>query len=108
MVSEAKTYVSDGKAFQMSCVLFYQNWEEKSLRHLAMVEKFLDDRKPKTSLKKWIRTVSDFIDLIQFLLTCQMLTKFAGIESERTVFKFRKRKNKLCCVHLLYKAGEWN
>ena len=92
MVSEAKTYVSDGKAFQMSCVLFYQNWEEKSLRHLAMVAKFLDDRKPKTSLKKWIRTVSDFIDLIQFLLTCQMLTKFAGVESERTVFKFRKRK----------------
>ena len=45
MVSEAKTYVSDGKAFQMSCVLFYQNWEEKSLRHLAMVAKFLDDRK---------------------------------------------------------------
>ena len=66
MVSEAKTYVSDGKAFQMSCVLFYQNWE-KSLRHLAMVAKFLDDRKPKTSLKKWIRTVSDFSDLIQFL-----------------------------------------
>ena len=107
MVSEAKTYVSDGKAFQMSCVLFYQN-REKSLRHLAMVAKFLDDSKPKTSLKKWIRTVSDFIDLIQVQLTCQMLTKFAGVESERTVFKFRKRKNKLCCVHQLYKAGAWN
>ena len=51
MVSEAKTYVSDGKAFQMSCVLFYQNWEEKSLRHLAMVAKFLDDRNRKRHLK---------------------------------------------------------
>ena len=26
--------------------------EEKSLRHVAMVAKFLDDNKPKTSLKK--------------------------------------------------------
>ena len=28
------------------------NREEKSLRHVAMVAKFLDDDKPKTSLKK--------------------------------------------------------
>ena len=31
------------------------------LRHVAMVEKFLDDNKPKTSLKKQIRTASNFI-----------------------------------------------
>ena len=28
------------------------NREKKSLRHVAMVAKFLDDNKPKTSLKK--------------------------------------------------------
>ena len=33
--------------------------EEKSLRHIVMVAEFLDDNKPKTSLKKWIRTVSN-------------------------------------------------
>ena len=40
------------------------NKEEKSLRHVAKVAKFLDDNKPKRHLKKWIRTVSNFIDLI--------------------------------------------
>ena len=39
------------------------NREEKSLRHVAMTAKFLDDNKTKTPLKKWIRTVSKFIDL---------------------------------------------
>ena len=34
----------------------------------ALVAKFLDDNKPKTSLKKWIRTVSNFIDLQFHLL----------------------------------------
>ena len=36
-----------------------------------------------------------------------MLTKFSAVESERTVFKFRKRKRQfLCCVHvrLLHEA----
>ena len=41
--------------------------EVKSLRHVAIIAKFLDANKPKTSFKKWIRTVSNFIDLIQFL-----------------------------------------
>ena len=35
------------------------NREEKSLRHVATVAKFLDDNKP-----KWICTVSNFLDLI--------------------------------------------
>ena len=46
------------------------NREEKSLRHVATVATFLDDNKPKTSLKKWIRTVSNLIDLILFHLIC--------------------------------------
>ena len=36
----------------------------KSLRQVAMVAKFLDAKKIKTSLKKWIRTVSNSIDLL--------------------------------------------
>ena len=65
-----------------------------------MIAIFLDHNKPKTSLKKWIHPVSNFIHLIQFHLICQMLTKFSVVESKRTVSKFRKRKRKiLCCVH---------
>ena len=70
--------------------------EDKSLRLVAMVAKFPEDHKPKTSLKKWIRTVSNFNDVIQFHLTFQMLAKFSGVESERTVSKVRKRKRKFC------------
>ena len=33
----------------LSCIV---NRDEKSFRHVAMVAKFLDDNKPKTSLKK--------------------------------------------------------
>ena len=98
------------------CLLFKthkNSWKsngvEKSLCHVAMVAKFLDDNKPKISLKKWIRTVSNFDDLIQFHLICQMMAKFSGVESERTVSKFRKRKRKfLRCARLLRKAGAWN
>ena len=64
------------------------NREKKSLSHVAMVAKFLDDNNQKTSLK----IVSDFIDLVQFQLICQMLAKFTGVKSERTVFKFRNVK----------------
>ena len=40
---------------------------EKSLRHVAMVAKFLDDNKPKTSLLKWVQTSSMLFNLIQFV-----------------------------------------
>ena len=74
-----------------------------------MVAKFLDDNKPKTSLKKWIRTVLNFIDLTQFQLICQMLATFSRDESERTVSKVRKIKIKFfCCVHPVHKAGARN
>ena len=76
------------------------NREKKSLRHVPMVAKFLDDNKPK------IRTLSNLIDLIQLHLICQMWAKFSGVESKRTVFKLRKRKgNFFCCVYLLHKAS---
>ena len=85
------------------------NREEKSLRHVVMVAKFLDDNKPKTSPTKWIRTSLNFIHLIQFYLIWQMLATFSQVKSERTVFKFRKRKRQhLCCVHPLHKTSVWN
>ena len=55
----------------------------------------------KTSL---LKTVSDFINLVHFQFMCQMLAKLSGVKSERTLFKFRKREKKLCCVRLVYKA----
>ena len=90
--------------------LIYINWfnrEEKSFCHVAMVAKFVDDNKPKTSLKKYgIRTASNFIDLIQFHLIWQMLAKFSKVESDRTVSKFgRGKRQLLCCVHRLHKAS---
>ena len=83
--------------------------EEKSLRHFAVVEKVLDDNKPKKSLKRWIRFATNFIDLIQFYLIWEIFASFSQVESEKTVSKFRKRKKQLsCCVHLLHKAWVWN
>ena len=47
--------------------LVNRNRKEKLSHHVAMVAHFLDDNKTKKSLKKLIRTVSYFIDLIQFV-----------------------------------------
>ena len=82
----------------MPTFLILPNREEKSLRHVAIVATFLDDNKPKTSLKKWIRTASNFIYLIQFHLMRQMLAKFSWVESERTVSKFKEEKDNFCVV----------
>ena len=63
-----------------------------------------------TNRKTSFKTVSDFIDLGYFQLIRQMLAKFSGVKSERTVFKLRKSKNnnnnnnKIVLVHLAYKA----
>ena len=52
---------------------------------------------------------SHCFNLIQFHWICQILAKFSGVKSERTVSKFRKRKRKfLRCDQLLRKAGAWN
>ena len=45
-----------------------------------------------TAFNSWLHTVSKFIDLVPFHLICQMLAKFSGVESDRIVSKFRKRK----------------
>ena len=65
-----------------------------------MVANFLYDNKLETSLKKRIRTVSNFIDLIQFHLICQMLATFSGGESERTSSKFRARAHEIRKFHV--------
>ena len=78
---------------------------EKSLRHVAMVAKILDDNKLKTSLKEWIRTASNLIDLIQFHLIFQILGKFyhSGNGGCMDQFIFRQihfaRNLKLCSVY---------
>ena len=45
-----------------------------------------------------MRTVLNFIDLIQFHLICLKLAKFSGVESEKTVSKFRKKNENFCVV----------
>ena len=58
-------------------LLYYPYREEKSLRHVAMIAKFLDDNKPIKSPEKSIPTISNFTDLIQFHLIWQILAKFS-------------------------------
>ena len=65
-----------------------------------MVAQFLDDNKAKTSLKKWIRTVLNFIDLIQFHLIYKILAKLSGVESESTVTVLEKEKENSCAVFI--------
>ena len=69
-----------------------------------MVAKFLDDNKPKHHLKSEFALFQPSAVLFSFIrnpLICKMLAKFSRVESERTVFKFRKRlRNFLCCVYL--------
>ena len=71
----------------------------KLLRHVAMIAKFLDDNKPKTSLKKSIRTVSNFINLTQFHLIRKILAKLSEVEPEKTVSGLEEEKeNFVLCL----------
>ena len=66
--------------------------EEKSLHHVSMVAEFLDDNKPKKSLKN-----------------LSIVGEIVWFESERTVSKIRKRRRKfLRCAHLLLMVGTLN
>ena len=79
-----------------------QNREEKSLRHVAMVVKFLDDNEQKRHLKSEFTLFQNSSILFHFVLISEMLAKFSGVESERIV-------SNLCsyriCVHLLHKGA---
>ena len=64
-----------------------------------MVAKCLDDNKPKIHLKsKLIRTVPNFIDLIQFHLICQVLAKFSGFNPKGPYPSLEKEKETFCVV----------
>ena len=59
----------------------------------------------KTSLKKWIHTPSNFVVLVPSCSICKILVDFSGVQFQRTVSKFRKRKRKsLSCVHFAIKS----
>ena len=72
--------------------------ERSHLCHLVMVAKFLEDNKPKKSLKEWICTVSSFIDLIQFHLTYYMLGNFLGLSPKGPYLSLVKRIWNFCVV----------
>ena len=62
------------------------------------VSKICGWQQTKTSLKKWIRTVSNFIDLNQFHLICQMLAKFSGLNPKGPYVSLEKEKENFCVV----------
>ena len=92
-----------------------------------MVAKFFDDNKliiitnnfisiallsyvqTENLLKKRIRTVLNFIDLIQFHLISQKVANFSGLNPKGPYLSQDWRKQKfLCCIQLLHEAGAWN
>ena len=50
------------------------------------------------SLKKQIRIISNFIDLIQFRLICQLLAKFSGFSPRGPNLSLEKEKVIFCVV----------
>ena len=48
--------------------------------------------------KKWIRTASNFIDLISFHLICQILGKFSGLNQKGPYVSLEKEKQNFCVV----------
>ena len=72
--------------------------EEKSLGHVAMVAEFLDDNKPKRSLKKGICSVSNFVDLVQFHSICQLLAKFCRLNPKGPYLRLEKEKENFCIM----------
>ena len=60
----------------------------------------------KTSLKKWICVLSNFIVYIWIRSICRMEAMFPGVEFSWTLSRFTKRKgNSSCYVHVLYKTS---
>ena len=81
------------------CVIIFQllspknigNREEKSLRHVALVAKFLHDNKPKIHLKsKFALFQTSSVFSLQFLLICQMLAKFSGLNPKGPYLSLEK------------------
>ena len=88
---------------------FWHGWLDKNgeiwdtcTKVLHNREKSLTSRCHGSKISGWHQTQKChwLIDLIQVQLFCQMLAKFAGVKSKRTIFKFRKRKEN--CVAFTY------
>ena len=92
------------QCYEENCFEDYTNREEKSLRQVAMIAIFLDDNKPEISLKKWIRTVSNFIALIQFHFLSNIGQMVWG-----WIQKDRLEKDNFCVVFTYStESGAWN
>ena len=76
--------------------------EEKSLRHVAMVETFLDDNKLKLHLKNENSHCFKLHRSYSLSFNLSNVGEIFWIQSER---KRKRKRNFLCCVHLLRKAG---
>ena len=102
------TKLHHGSVLGMSLLL--SKWEEKSLRHFAMVPKFLDENELKMSLKKYSYCfkVHRSYSILFNLYNCRQ--NFLRLNPKGPNLGLRKRKRKrkfLCCVHLLHKGGVW-
>ena len=65
--------------------------------------------KRKRHLKSKFALIQTSSILLHFIWICKILAKLYGVESERTLSQFGKKKRKfLCWVHQLHKAGAWN
>ena len=60
--------------------------------------KIFEWQQTKTSLKKWIRTVSNLIDLISFHFICQTFAKFSGLNPKGPYVGLEKEKENFCVV----------
>ena len=76
--------------------------EEKSLHHVAMVETFLDDNKPKLHLLNENSHCFKLHRSYSLSFNLSNVGEIFWIQSER---KRKRKRNFLCCVHLLRKAG---
>ena len=73
------------------------NRQEKLLRHVAMVAKFLDENKPKIHLKSKF-ALFKLVGLIQSHFICQMLAKFSGRNPKGQYLTLEKEKETFCVV----------
>ena len=80
--------------------------EEKSLRHIAMVAKFLDDNKPKRPLKSGFALFQTSLTYsISFNLS--NAGKIFCVKSEGPYVSLEKEKQNFCVVYMLTYSIKW-
>ena len=72
-------------------------WRERSTSR-CHDNTILGWQQTENSLKKYIRTVSNVIDLNQFHLICRMLVKFSGFNPKGSHLSLEKEKETFCVV----------